>query len=128
MTRGGQNGTAGMSLVIPQEKIDQLTENSYYNVRMKNDNAKTAETATAGDGKGGGDVKGYNNFWIDPGSNTPRSMASTARPGSSSRRPAAFRAPPPTANSAGGARMVAARSPRARPTPARKCARWATAA
>jgi hypothetical protein len=68
MTRGGQNGTGGMALVIPQAKIDELTTNSYYNVRMRNDNQKTAETATAGDGKGGGDVKGYNNFWIDPGS------------------------------------------------------------
>ena len=69
MSRGGRNGGAGVStLVIPQEKIDELTYNSYYNTRLRNDNAKTAETATAGDGKGGGDVKGYNNFWIDPGS------------------------------------------------------------
>jgi hypothetical protein len=68
LTRNAQNGTQGMGLVIPQEKIDQITENSYYNVRLRNDNERTPETAGAGDGKGGGDVKGYNNFWIDPGS------------------------------------------------------------
>ncbi|MEY2758516.1 MAG: hypothetical protein RIR33_2294 [Pseudomonadota bacterium] len=68
LTRNAQNGTQGMGLVIPQEKIDEITENSYYNVRLRNDNQRTPETAGAGDGKGGGDVKGYNNFWIDPGS------------------------------------------------------------
>ncbi len=68
LTRNAQNGTAGMGLVIPAEKIDEITFNSYYNVRLRNDNQRTPETATAGDGKGGGDVKGYNNFWIDPGS------------------------------------------------------------
>ena len=68
LTRNAQNGTGGMDLVIPQAKIDQLTFNSYYNVRLRNDNERTPETAAAGDGKGGGDVKGYNNFWIDPGS------------------------------------------------------------
>lgn len=68
LTRNAQNGTAGMSLVIPQEKIDEITFNSYYNVRLRNDNERTPDTAGAGDGKGGGDVKGYNNFWIDPGS------------------------------------------------------------
>jgi hypothetical protein len=68
LTRNGQNGTAGMGLVIPQETIDQVTANSYYNVRLRNDNERTPDDAGAGDGKGGGDVKGYNNFWIDPGS------------------------------------------------------------
>jgi hypothetical protein len=68
MSRGGQNGSAQFGLVIPQEKIDELTHNSYYNTRLRNDNRPTEATATAGDGKGGGDVKGYNNFWIDPGS------------------------------------------------------------
>jgi len=72
LTRNAQNGTAGMDLVIPQAKIDQLTFNSYYNVRLRNDNERTPETASAGDGKGGGDVKGYNNFWIDPGSEYAR--------------------------------------------------------
>jgi hypothetical protein len=68
LTRNGQNGTAGMGLVIPQEKIDQITQNSYYNVRLRNDSQRTDQSTGAGDGKGGGDVKGYNNFWIDPGS------------------------------------------------------------
>ncbi len=72
LTRNAQNGTGGMDLVIPQAKIDQLTFNSYYNVRLRNDNERTPETAAAGDGKGGGDVKGYNNFWIDPGSEYAR--------------------------------------------------------
>ena len=72
LTRNAQNGTAGMDLAIPQAKIDQLTFNSYYNVRLRNDNERTPETASAGDGKGGGDVKGYNNFWIDPGSEYAR--------------------------------------------------------
>jgi hypothetical protein len=66
MTRSGRGPSGG--LVIPQEMIDDLTENSYYNQRLRNDQQRTDETATAGDGKGGGDVKGYNNFWIDPGS------------------------------------------------------------
>lgn len=68
LTRNAQNGTAGMDLVIPQAKIDEITFNSYYNVRLRNDNERTDASAGAGDGKGGGDVKGYNNFWIDPGS------------------------------------------------------------
>jgi hypothetical protein len=68
MSRGGQNGSGQFGLVIPQEKIDELTYNSYYNTRLRNDNQVTDTDATAGDGKGGRDVKGYNNFWIDPGS------------------------------------------------------------
>ena len=68
MSRGGQNGTGSFGLVIPQDTIDKLTANSYYNQRLANDNKRTNEAATAGDGQGGGDVKGYNNFWIDPGS------------------------------------------------------------
>jgi hypothetical protein len=73
MTRGGMGGGGraggiGSDLVIPQDKIDELTFNSYYNARMRNDNKKTDPNAPGGDGKGGGDVKGYNNFWIDPGS------------------------------------------------------------
>ncbi|MDZ4762383.1 MAG: hypothetical protein SGJ21_15070 [Alphaproteobacteria bacterium] len=56
------------ALVIPQDRIDELTFNSYYNTRMRNDNVQTDPNAGGGDGKGGGDVKGYNNFWIDPGS------------------------------------------------------------
>ena len=67
MTRGGR-GPGGGDLVIPQAKIDELTENAYYNQRLANDNKPTDPSAGAGDGKGGKDVKGYNNFWIDPGS------------------------------------------------------------
>jgi hypothetical protein len=66
LTRGGQNAGIGKDLVIPQEKIDELTKNSYYNQRLENDNKKTDASAGAGDGKGGKDVKGYNNYWIDP--------------------------------------------------------------
>jgi hypothetical protein len=55
-------------LIIPQEKIDEITYNSYYNTRLRNDNRPTDPNAPGGDGRGGGDVKGYNNFWIDPGS------------------------------------------------------------
>jgi len=65
---GGARGGVSSSLVIPQEKIDDLTKNAYYNQRLENDNKKTDASAGAGDGKGGKDVKGYNNFWIDPGS------------------------------------------------------------
>jgi hypothetical protein len=69
MTRGGRGaGGPGTDLVIPQAKIDELTVNSYYNQRLANDNKPTDPNAGAGDGKGGKDVKGYNNFWIDPGS------------------------------------------------------------
>jgi uncharacterized protein YegP (UPF0339 family) len=75
MTRagpGGQQQAGGGNvhdkLVIPQERIDQLTRNSYYNQRLANDQKPTDPGATAGDGRGGKDVKGYNNFWIDPGS------------------------------------------------------------
>ena len=67
LTRGGR-GPGGSDLVIPQEKIDELTKNAYYNQRLDNDNKPTDPNAGAGDGKGGKDVKGYNNFWIDPGS------------------------------------------------------------
>jgi hypothetical protein len=67
MTRGGR-GPGGGELVIPQSKIDELTENAYYNQRLTNDNKRTDPNAGGGDGKGGKDVKGYNNFWIDPGS------------------------------------------------------------
>jgi hypothetical protein len=69
MSRGGMGSAApSKDLVISQEKIDELTYNSYYNTRLRNDNQKTDVSAGAGDGKGGKDVKGYNNFWIDPGS------------------------------------------------------------
>jgi hypothetical protein len=70
MTRGGgRNANLGVtSLTIPQDKIDELTYNSTYNAGLRADNKATADTAGAGDGKGGKDVKGYNNFWIDPGS------------------------------------------------------------
>ncbi len=68
LTRGGRNSSLGDELVIPQEKIDELTYNSYYNQRLRDDNQPTDASETAGDGQGGKDVKGYNNFWIDPGS------------------------------------------------------------
>jgi hypothetical protein len=76
MTRGGRGGGAGApggsSLVISDAEIEQLTFNSYYNTRLRNDNKVTDASAGAGDGKGGTDVKGYNNFWIDPGSEYAR--------------------------------------------------------
>ncbi len=52
-------------LVIPQEKIDEITYNSYYNRRLREDNKPTDPNEgapTDGDAN-----KGYNNFWIDPG-------------------------------------------------------------
>lgn len=70
MTRGAARGPGApvQSLVIPQERINELTEKAYYNKRLENDNKPTDPNAPGGDGAGGGDVKGYNNFWIDPGS------------------------------------------------------------
>jgi len=53
-------------LIIPQEKVDEVTYNSYYNRRLREDNKPTDPNApppTDGDTN-----KGYNNFWIDPGS------------------------------------------------------------
>lgn len=52
-------------LEIPQEKIEELNHNSYYNRRLREDNKPTDPNAgvfTDGDAN-----KGYNNFWIDPG-------------------------------------------------------------
>jgi hypothetical protein len=75
MTRGGPGGLQRSgggniydSLIIPTERVEQLTRNSYYNQRLANDQRPTDPNAPGGDGRGGGDVKGYNNFWIDPGS------------------------------------------------------------
>ncbi len=53
-------------LVIPREVIEDVTYNSYYNKRLREDNKPTDPNApppTDGDSN-----KGYNNFWIDPGS------------------------------------------------------------
>ncbi len=66
MTRAGRGPGGG--LVIPTEQIEDLTFNSYYNARLRADQEQTDQSETAGDGQGGSDVKGYNNFWIDPGS------------------------------------------------------------
>jgi hypothetical protein len=52
-------------LEISKEKIDEITYNSYYNRRLREDNKPTDPTEgapTDGDAN-----KGYNNFWIDPG-------------------------------------------------------------
>ncbi|MGH1472223.1 MAG: hypothetical protein ACRBCS_13610 [Cellvibrionaceae bacterium] len=62
MTRGSDF----KDLVIPKEVIDDVTYNSYYNKRLREDNKPTDPNApppTDGDTQ-----KGYNNFWIDPGS------------------------------------------------------------
>ncbi|MGQ9426322.1 hypothetical protein ACXYTJ_09475 [Gilvimarinus sp. F26214L] len=53
-------------LIIPQEKIDEITYNSYYNRRLREDNKPT--DPTEGAPTDGNTRKGYNNFWIDPGS------------------------------------------------------------
>ncbi len=52
-------------LVIPSEKLEELNYNSYYNRRLREDNKVTDPNAPPPEV--GGDVKGYNNFWIDPG-------------------------------------------------------------
>lgn len=74
MSRGAARGPGAAvdTLVIPEAKVAELNHNSYYNTRLRNDNAPTDPNAPGGDGKGGGDVKGYNNFWIDPGSEFAR--------------------------------------------------------
>ncbi|MEX1031719.1 MAG: hypothetical protein WDZ30_00020 [Cellvibrionaceae bacterium] len=54
------------SLVIPQAKIDEITYNSYYNRRLREDNKPT--DPNEGAPTDGNTQKGYNNFWIDPGS------------------------------------------------------------
>lgn len=54
------------SLVIPKQKIEEITYNSYYNRRLREDSKPTDPKKgvyTDGDAN-----KGYNNFWIDPGS------------------------------------------------------------
>lgn len=53
-------------LVIPAEKIDEITYNSYYNRRLREDNKPT--DPNEGAPTDGNTQKGYNNFWIDPGS------------------------------------------------------------
>lgn len=54
------------SLVIPKEQIEDVTYNSFYNRRLREDNKPT----DPGEGAptDGNTQKGYNNFWIDPGS------------------------------------------------------------
>jgi len=47
-------------LIIPAEKIKELTYNSYYSRRLREDNKVTDPDAPAP--VVGGDVKGYNNF------------------------------------------------------------------
>jgi hypothetical protein len=68
MTRNRFPGQNFEALVIPQETIDEITRAAFYNQRLENDQKPTDPNAPGGDGAGGGDVKGYNNFWIDPGS------------------------------------------------------------
>lgn len=53
-------------LVIPAGKIDEITYNSYYNRRLREDNKPT--DPDEGAPTDGNTAKGYNNFWIDPGS------------------------------------------------------------
>ncbi|MGD2131764.1 MAG: hypothetical protein PVI23_03165 [Maricaulaceae bacterium] len=67
MTRSGRGGQTFESLVISEEELEDLNYNSYYNRRLREDNEPTPASEGPGDGVGGGDVKGYNNFWIDPG-------------------------------------------------------------
>lgn len=54
------------SLVIPQEKIEEITYNSFYNRRLREDQERT--DPSEGAPTDGNTQKGYNNFWIDPGS------------------------------------------------------------
>jgi hypothetical protein len=71
LSRGGGERSAGSdyeTLVIPPEAVAELNEKAYYNRRLREDNEPTPAEEGGGDGQGGRDVKGYNNFWIDPGS------------------------------------------------------------
>lgn len=54
------------TLVIPQEEIEEVTYNSFYNRRLREDNKPT--DPNEGPPTDGNTRKGYNNFWIDPGS------------------------------------------------------------
>lgn len=54
------------TLVIPAEKVNDFIKDAYYTKQYK-EQAYTDPKVGAGDGKGGGDVRGYNAFWIDPG-------------------------------------------------------------
>lgn len=52
-------------LVIPAAQIEEITYNSFYNRRLREDNKPT--DPDAGAPTDGDTQKGYNNFWIDPG-------------------------------------------------------------
>lgn len=54
------------ALVIPEEEIEEVTYNSFYNRRLREDNKPT--DPNEGPPSDGNTRKGYNNFWIDPGS------------------------------------------------------------
>lgn len=54
------------SLVIPKAEIEDITYNSFYNRRLREDNKPT--DPNEGAPSDGNTRKGYNNFWIDPGS------------------------------------------------------------
>lgn len=53
-------------LVIPADKIEEITRDAYYNRRLREDNKPT--DPNEGAPTDGNTAKGYNNFWIDPGS------------------------------------------------------------
>lgn len=52
-------------LVIPKETINDITYNSYYNRRLREDNKPTDPNKGVYTDRDAN--KGYNNFWIDPG-------------------------------------------------------------
>jgi hypothetical protein len=54
------------TLVIPEDKVNDFIKDAFYTKQYK-EQAWTDPRVGAGDGKGGGDVRGYNAFWIDPG-------------------------------------------------------------
>jgi hypothetical protein len=66
MTRGGNGDKVGADLVVPLEKIAELTKNAAYS-RAAADSQKRTDPK-AGNFTDANAEAGYNAFWIDPGS------------------------------------------------------------
>ncbi len=66
MTRGGNGDKVGTTLVIPQEKISELTQGAAYTRAADASQKRTDPNAGVFTDKNA--EAGYNAFWIDPGS------------------------------------------------------------
>ncbi len=71
MQRGSSGYDAGPgidTLVIPQEKIDEITRNAFMNKVVEEEKLPTPASAPPGKPEEGRNLRGYNRYWIDPGS------------------------------------------------------------